>query len=399
MRILATDPHVVFDREYPYEYRYLAYYAKLSSILKNRLPDPRFTSDHLYEYGESVFGPWPWHGHNGGQNVDWLPIFWEVFSGNAKAADPNVEFYAEKAPVWLAPMVRPVLPCFVIDLFRDPRDVYISSNAFMQKRSYYGFHRKHGDTDINHARSLGLELLNYFENFVENANLDQNSFLLRYEDLISDPQKFVAWLQSIGLSPDFDRSFERIGHHQTSLTLEASIGRWRREYIPQEVSNFFERHLGREMARLGYPLDEVALCPSFEFRTGQSLPEVGNPAHGRIAVNQDAMTVYIEGNDFGFFVPSEPIDAESANEIWVSAAANVGDHCSLYWRDADSYFCEERSIHVNFVPGYHWRIVRFRTSLHPLWTGRIHQLRIDLFNTNSSEANGLGRVRWIRLIQ
>ena len=67
MKILATDPQVVFDREYPYEIRYLAYYAKLSSILKNRSPDPRFTSDHLYTFEESVFGPWPWLGHNGGQ--------------------------------------------------------------------------------------------------------------------------------------------------------------------------------------------------------------------------------------------------------------------------------------------------------------------------------------------
>ena len=84
MSILATDPRVLFDREYPYEIRYLAYYAKLSSILKNRSPDPRFTSDHLYTFEESVFGPWPWHGHNGGQSVDWLRIFWDLFSHNAK---------------------------------------------------------------------------------------------------------------------------------------------------------------------------------------------------------------------------------------------------------------------------------------------------------------------------
>src|SRR5271169_1953749 len=66
MKILGTDPQVMFDREYPYEIRYLAYYAKLSSILKDRIPDARFTSDHLYVHEESVFGPWPWHGHNGG---------------------------------------------------------------------------------------------------------------------------------------------------------------------------------------------------------------------------------------------------------------------------------------------------------------------------------------------
>ena len=113
MKILATDPHVVFDREYPYEIRYLTYYAKLSSILKNRLPDGRFTSDHLDVHEESIFGPWPWPGHNAGQNIDWLRIFWDLFSYNAKTANQRAEFYAEKAAVWLTPMVRPIVPCLV----------------------------------------------------------------------------------------------------------------------------------------------------------------------------------------------------------------------------------------------------------------------------------------------
>jgi len=398
MKILATDPRVVFDREYPYEIRYLAYYAKLSSILKNRIPDARFTSDHLYVHEESVFGPWPWHGHNGGQNVDWLSIFWDLFSRNAKTADQRAEFYAEKAPMWLAPMARAVLPCFVVHLFRDPRDVYLSSNAFMKKRSYYGFHRRHDDTDLGHARSQGLEFVNYFENF-EDGNLHRESFSLRYEDLVSHPEEFQTWLENIGLTPDLDAAFEQIEGHQTSPTLAASIARWRREYIPTEVSSFFHRHLGREMMRLGYPVETVGLCPSIEFRTGEPVPQLSNPAHGKIETNDRAMTVYIEGNDFGILVPLEPIQAEDAKEIWVSAAGNVGDHCSLYWRDAGSDFSEARSIHVDFVPAPHWRVLRFRTSQHHLWTGRIEQLRVDLFNGNSIDVRGIGHVRWVRLIQ
>jgi hypothetical protein len=331
--------------------------------------------------------------------MDWLPIFWELFSSNTKAVDPYAEFYAEKAPVWLTPMVRSVLPCFVINLFRDPRDVYLSSNAFMKKRSYHGFNRKREDTDIDHARSLGLELLNYFENFVENGALGHGSFLLRYEDLILDPQQFLAWLRRIGLLPAFDRSFEEIGDHQTSSTLASSVRRWQREYISPEVTDFLERHLGREMTTLGYPVQAVALCPSIEFRTEQPFPQLSNPAHGTIAMTENAMTVYIEGNDFGLFIPSGPINAKDANEIWVSATADVGDHCSLYWRAADSDFSEECSIHVGFVPGCHWRILRFRTCQHPLWKGKIQQLRVDLFNSTSPEVRGTGQVRWARFIQ
>ncbi len=399
MKILATDPQVVFDREYPYEIRYLAYYAKLSSILKNRPPDARFTSDHLYTFEESVFGPWPWRGHNGGQNVNWLRIFWDLYSSNAKTAHQRAEFYAEKAPVWLTPMVRLVLPCFVINLFRDPRDVYLSSNAFMKMRSYYGFHRDHDDTDLDHARSLGLELVSYFENFAEDRVTSRESFFLRYEDLVSHPQEFLAWLRNIGLTPDLDAAFNQMEEHQTSSTLAASVRRWEKEYIPPEVSSFFERHLGREMVALGYPVETNALCPQIEFRTGQPVPPLSNPDHGTVELNENAMTAHIAGNDFGILIPTGPIQAEDAKEVWVSAAGDVGDHCSIYWRNADSNFSEERSIHVNFVPGSHWRILRFRTCRHPLWTGKIQQLRLDLFNGTSPGIQGAGQVRWIRLIQ
>jgi Sulfotransferase family len=399
MKILAADPQVVFDREYPYEIRYLAYYAKLSSILKNRPPDARFTSDHLYTFDESVFGPWPWHGHNAGHNVDWLRIFWDLFSSNARAADQRAEFYAEKAPMWLTPMVRPLLPCFVINLFRDPRDVYLSSNAFMKRRGYYGFHRNPDDTNLAHARSLGLELVNYFENFTENGVTNQESFILRYEDLISHPEEFLAWLRSIGLTLDLNAAFSQVEEHQTASTLGTSVWRWHKEYIPPEVSSFFERHLGREMVALGYSREGSALCPQIEFRTGQPIPQLCNPNHGVAEMNENSLTVRIAGNDFGILVPSDPFQADDAQEVWVSATGDVGDHCSIYWRNTDSDFSEERSLHVNFVPGSHWRILRFCTCQHPLWTGKIHQLRLDLFNGTSPAIGGTGHVRWIRLIQ
>jgi hypothetical protein len=399
MKILATDPHVVFDREYPYEIRYLAYYAKLSSILANRIPDARFTSDHLYVYEESVFGPWPWPGHNGGQNVDWLPVFWDLFSRNAKSRDKRAEFYAEKAPVWLTPMVRPLFPCFVIHLFRDPRDVYLSANALMAKRNYYGFHRTHDDSDLDHARNLGVELVNYFENFVEDVPMDRDSFCLRYEDLVVCPEEFLAWLRDLGLTPDLDSSLEGIEYHQTSSNLAASVGRWQREDLPPGVSEFVQRHLGREMKMLGYPVETDELCTQIEFRTGHAIPELSNPAHGHIEINENEMTVYVNGIDFGILVPFDPIQAEDAKEIWMSVAGEVGDHFSVYWRNADSDFSESRGIHVNFVPGPHWRVLRFRTCQHPLWTGRIQQLRVDLFNSTSPEVGGTGQVRWVRFIQ
>jgi hypothetical protein len=195
MNLLAKAPQIVCDREYPYENRYLSYYAKLSSILKGRRSDERFTSEHLYNFEDSIFGPFPWISQMGDEDLDWLPIFWGSFSCRTKKRNPAANFYAEKAPVWLTPIVRRSLPCSVIHLFRDPRDVYLSANASMKKRSYHSFHRNAGHTDLDHARNLGLELVNYFENFLWDRMQETGGILLRYGDLLVDPEPFELWLR------------------------------------------------------------------------------------------------------------------------------------------------------------------------------------------------------------
>jgi hypothetical protein len=398
MNLLATDRCVAFDRDYPFEIQYLSYYAKLASILENRMPDDRFTSEHLYRFEDSTFGPWPWLGHNGGKGIDWFRIFWILFSSQVKRTNPTATFYAEKAPVWLPCIVRRVVPCFTVYLFRDPRDVYLSSNAFMKKRNYYGFHRSPADTDLDHARNLGVELLNYFENFNWEKQR-QDCVRMRYEDLIVHSEGLLAWLRGKGLSPDLDHAFEYIDAHRTSPDPVSSVERWRREGIPHQVSDFFERHAGSEMEALGYSVESASFCPSVEFQSGAPAPQVIDPAHGRLELNEDAMIIQVIGNDFGILLPFTPVRAEEVHEIWVSAAGCVGDHFSVYWRDPDVDFSEDRTIHVKYLPSEHWRVVRFRMWQHPLWRGTIQQIRLDLFNAQVEDNQGSGYVRWVRLVR
>jgi hypothetical protein len=126
MNLLATDPCVAFDREYPFENRHLSYYAKLASILQNRMPDERFTQDDLFPFEESIFGP-AWNGHNSGGQADWLKIFGAAFSNQMEKSSPRASFYAEKAPRWLAATAWRVVSCPTVYLFRDPRDIYLSA--------------------------------------------------------------------------------------------------------------------------------------------------------------------------------------------------------------------------------------------------------------------------------
>jgi hypothetical protein len=152
------------------------------------------------------------------------------------------------------------------------------------------------------------------------------------------------------------------------------------------------------MKALGYSVNTNDLCPSIEFCTGKVVPELSNPGHGRVEVTDHAITIDLAGNDFGILLPFEPVQARDVSEIWISIRGNTGEHFSLYWRDANSDFSEERSIKVNYVPGEHWRVVRFEASKHPLWKGTIQQLRIDMFNGRLRQTKGLGQVRWARLI-
>ncbi len=396
MNLLATDPCVAFDREYPFENRHLSYYAKLALILENRIPDERFTQNNLFPFEESIFGPRPWNGHNTGGQTDWLKIFWTVFSSEVEKSKPAARFYAEKAPHWLPATARRVVPCSTIYLFRDPRDIFISSNAFIKARNHYSFGRSPSDTDVDHARDIAVHFSAFFENFRHDRQRN-DCFLLRYEDLAVRPEELIGWLRRNGLDPRPEDAFEYFDVHRTSSTLTNSVERWRREGIPAEVNGFFERHLGSELQALGYPVETAGSCLSVDFTADTLAPELTN-AHGRIERNEEELTVHLNGGDFGFFLPLEPVCAEEVHEIWVSAAGCVGDHFSIYWRSPGTDFSEERCIHMNYVPGLHWHLLLFPMCRHPLWKGRIEQIRLDVFNARQGSVEGRGHIRWVRLI-
>ena len=397
MSLLATAREIFFERVYPFEVRHLSYHAKLSSILSGRPFDTRFTPEHLYAFEDSLFGPEPWGLTNVGAFENWLPVSWTAFSKLIRDSHSGARLYAEKAPVWLAPYVSQFLSCHLVYLFRDPRDVFLSANAFMKAKSYYGFHRMPGETDLDHARNLTAELLTYFENFAWDNYRKKEFLLVRYEDFVSDTTPFLDWVQSLGATPRVADRFDYLAQHSTSPSLSASVERWREEGLTQEVRRFFERHMGGEMRALGYAIDTNDLCPSLDFRKG-ILPPLTNPAHGHIETNCFCTTVSLCGHDFGFLLPWNSLPAATIKEIWVSLAGGAGDHCSVYWSSGSAGFSEERCIHVPYVPGAHWRVLRFRVASHPLWVGQIDQIRIDVFNSSSPPLTGAGHVRWVRFI-
>jgi hypothetical protein len=66
---------------------------------------------------------------------------------------------AGKVPDWLPAAIRDEMPCRVIGLVRDPRDVFLSARAFVRARGAVGFGMQAGTTEVEDARNTAHKLL------------------------------------------------------------------------------------------------------------------------------------------------------------------------------------------------------------------------------------------------
>jgi hypothetical protein len=415
MSVLGSHPQVALDREFPYESRYLTLFVKFALLLQH--PDffTSFDEEKLFDPNYLGFG-----GHRPGtasvaaqvpsqylpmeQTSIWVRTMWEKFSSNIFHCRPQSLFYAEKAPLWLAPRVRYFFECFTLYNVRDPRDIFISANAFMKKRNALGFGRAAGDSDRDHARRLALAFLCTFENYY--ADRDRKDVLLvRYEDFVLHRTAVTDKICRLtGLSP-FQASQEEdtqlVDSHTTAADREGSVARWRSEPIAEDVVRLLEQILQEEMILLGYPLS-LASGPSavrtISFSQSRVNPVIRFSRHGCLLQKPEYALAHVRGHDFHIYLPLEPFPAEHVKEVWVCIQGDIGNHFSLYWRRRDTRFSENASIHVPCGPSPAWSVVPFSVGRHPEWRGEITKLRLDLFNNFTQPHRGIGRIRWVRLV-
>ena len=418
MSLLTADPRVCCDRVYPYEHRYLTYFAKLAVLLERQDPTVRVTGKQLYDFGDAGFGSYPWDRAVAGLLGDpasaagamakrWLRSLWDVFGQHVAEAAPGAAFYAEKVPAWLPPVVRECFDSLTLYLFRDPRDIYLSANAFMRKRGRPGFDRLPADTDRDYARTLAHGFLNYFENYFMDRYRDDH-MVVRYEELVQQPDHLAARLeQRLQLHLRWDAPGSWLEMHRTSSDLARSVDRWQREPLPEGVAGFLETYLRAEMAHLGYAPGAARRqdpLPSLEFRSGAlDLGRAPCSADGQVDLQPDAAEARVTGGDFWMILPLPSFDAGAVREIWVSLKGAVGDSCSVYWRGDAGDFSEERCLRLPYRGAQHWQVLRFRVAQHPLWTGSIAGLRLDPFNETGPPMRPVsarsGFIRWLRLVE
>jgi Sulfotransferase family len=402
MALLATEPRIAFDRAYPFENRCLAYLVKFCLLTGRPGPSAHLDSVQLTDYYDDRFGSVPWWAPAPADGKPLMPsssscfrALWQEFSASARTADERFTHYGEKVPDWLPAAIRDEVPCRVIGLVRDPRDVFLSARDFVRARGAVGFGMQPGTAEIEDARNTAHKLLCY----AENARADDSrsdSIMIRYEDLVRKPLDCANRLSSfLGLNLDAGAApTAHIDSHRTSATVEDSIGRWKREPLSNTIHVCLETHLRRHMIDHGYELTGKGTVPA-EVVPDQRMtcsPE------GSLCVTNDRTFLTVTGGDFSVELPPNPLQAKSDDEIWICLQGDTGDHCSVYWRDAREPFAEDRSVHVPFRPGRHWQILRVKVGEHPLWRGTVEQIRVDLLNGIVLPGRG-GEIRWVRYVQ
>ncbi len=266
MQLLGTSPQIAFERVYPFEVQYLTYMLRWAQMLGQE-PERGGQGNLATPVGTpgKWLGPLPYHNTTLWNGDDLWPkcliAAWKEFSRDAIARSrakngTNGEplYYAEKIPFWVPTLLRQAMPCNLILLVRDPRDVFLSVTAFDKKRGYPGFARRPEDDDWTFAHRF-VDLCAKAFKMIRAEEADPNNILIKYERLVLDSANESQRLsEHLGVKLDIGAVEKRVSkftHHMTSKTTRESVERWRRE-LPTELNCFFLKKLGKELRYFGY---------------------------------------------------------------------------------------------------------------------------------------------------
>jgi hypothetical protein len=251
MQLLSSSDEVVCDRVMPYEHRYLAYFIEATR--------PR----NFPRNSAAVPLGSPSAGGNCCVNHDVLAqcslaALWQAFSAVAHGPSASVppRYYAEKSTGALDALVGAAIPFCLIDVVRDPRDIYVSARAFAERlgRDAFGLHT--GAPDSANVPIFLCDIARRMDAIGSRVGTVE-PLLICYEDMIIDLPEVAANLgRRLGIQLDPDRVVAQSGDnrsHMTAATPLVSVGRWRTE-LDDAVAAVLTRMLAEPMRRFGYSL-------------------------------------------------------------------------------------------------------------------------------------------------
>jgi Sulfotransferase family len=422
MKLLASSDAVFCDRDYPFEKRYLTYFAKLAELLGRHQPPDPFNEAAMFLWEDNAFGGFPWIYSAAYESspwppdrVDWLRVFWQGFTRLAQRTNPKARYYIEKSPGWLPGMMRQACPAESFYVFRDLRDVYVSSRKWGRTDAHYNEMERSGRTG-ELAQMISFEFVENYEHYLDDRAAG-DAFLVRYEDSIRDPEGTVARVEGrYGLHLSLERSRRDLNRHMTAASLENSVERWRREGIDESAHRAFLHCVGRELRDLGYDVGELS-NPPLELRfSRQAMPGASfeESSDGRLHMEDGRARIEVVDKQYWFLLPMDKfggtLDADSMNHVWACVAEGAGNVCSIFWRAPGQQFSLDNAYHVEYWPAPQWRMVDFPVHKHPNWQGRIAEVRIHFFNLYpqgfgrtlawpNATCRGTGYLKWLRFLK
>lgn len=277
MRLLTSHPEVLSFKPHRFEQRIASYWidalltlADPVSYLRGVAPQAG-VDDRMWWLGNTGPMPWPLRDEGvqewlGGDAVEELALvaqqridaLYERIAAEIGAGDEP--FFAEKSNLRVSSVATELYPeGRELFLVRDFRDMVASVLAFNRKRGVTGFGRARAGSDREYVERLGgwvAALARAWERRRGRAHL------VRYEDLVQEPEQALAALLShVGVDASaatvetmlagLREDVPELREHRTTKSPQSSVGRWRTDLEP-EVREACERSFGDALALFGY---------------------------------------------------------------------------------------------------------------------------------------------------
>lgn len=277
MKALTTHPQIAGYREGTHDAHVLNYFLKFYYLLK---------TSHSYESGKGdmflsrldsllawnkpeIFLPRPvefstylhlntLQKHYGQFLRGYIPrVLTEMDLDNAVTADYYIEKNCHHEPDTFDALLDLFPSSKVLAVFRDPRDVFLSSISFRKREKIIDLVRKSPEGQIDHVMESYRTRLGWIE------RIGAAGFIFRYEDLFKNSKNtmrsILEFLQIDASEPILNRLVHvlhgndlQAERHITAESADASIGRWKQELSPDHAAHF--RKYAELFEKLGYVL-------------------------------------------------------------------------------------------------------------------------------------------------
>jgi len=281
MKVLAAHPEVVACSPFQHEARVATYWMGVMKSLTDpvsyrRQINPTGTIDGTWWIGDTP--PLPRRPKDP-HLARWLDVdavrdiaafcqsrIEAAYTEVAADAAGTPRYFAEKyRPDRISAMMSELYPrAREIVLVRDFRDMVASMFAYNVKRGRMGFRRDKFDDDAQYViRQIKPSVAALTEAWKARSD---SAHLVRYEDLVLDPEPTIAALLGhLGLPADGHAAAMAAAltardpeteWHRTTPDPAASIGRWQRD-LDEGVRLACEEALAPELQAFGYPLEKA----------------------------------------------------------------------------------------------------------------------------------------------